>query len=257
MGQYHKIVNVDKKEYLESDFGLKLLEWGYLKNPMNLTLLDKLSKDWKGDRVYVVGDYGNSQDASSSECAEIFSALEKELGLCDKDGHVDFNHGVYYLSDDKFKSVPLKEDLKVEDYRFIYNHNAKQFVDLNHCVPCDSYYDFYRFQNKIGYMAIAPLPLLLALSNGLGGGDYHEGCHNYNLVGSWSKDVHSLEVRNDRLDNDYEELVPEFQEGERYMSYKEAQKVKSILEEKYLDSFEDDSWIKKEVIEKVIRGDDI
>lgn len=256
MGQYHKIVNVDKKEYLDPECGLKLLEWGYLKNPMNLTLLDKLSRDWKGDRVYVVGDYGNSHDVSSSECAEIFSELEKELELCDKDGNV--NNSIYCLADGKFKSVPLKEDLKAEDYRFIYNHNARQYIDLNHCVPRDSYYDFYRLQNKIGYKAIAPLPLLLALSNGLGGGDYHYECHNYDLVGSWSKDVQSLDVRNDRLDNDdYEELLPEFQEGERYMSYKEAQKVKDILEEKYLDSFEDDSWIKKEIIEKVIRGEDI
>ena len=30
MGQYHMIVNVDKKEYLRSNGGLKLLEWGYL-----------------------------------------------------------------------------------------------------------------------------------------------------------------------------------------------------------------------------------
>ena len=96
MGQYHMIVNVDKKEYLRSNGGLKLLEWGYLENPMNLTLLDNLTKNWKGDRVYVVGDYGNSKDVYSYECSKIFSGLEKEFELCDKDGNI--NNSIYNLA---------------------------------------------------------------------------------------------------------------------------------------------------------------
>ncbi len=253
MGQYHVIINVDKKEYLSSNGGLKLLEWGYLKNPMNLTLLDKLSKDWKGDRVYVVGDYGNSQDVYSYECSKIFSGLEKEFELCDKDGMI--NNSMFNIAYDKFKEIPLKENLKIENYRFIYNHDAKQYIDLNHCVPADFDYDFFKYKDKIEYMAIAPLPLLISLSNGLGGGDYHEGCHNYNLVGSWSNNTKSLEVRKNKLDNNYEELLPEFQEGKNYMSYKDAQKIKSILEDKYIDSLKEDSWIKKEFIESVIKGE--
>ena len=105
-------------------------------------------------------------------------------------------------------------------------------------------------------MAIAPLPLLLSLSNGLGGGDYYDSCHNYDLVGSWVNNTKSLEVRKDKLDNNYEELLPEFQEGKTYISYKEAQRVKKILEEKYLDTFKEDLWIKKEFIENVIKGQD-
>ena len=252
MGQYHMIINVDKKEYLRSNAGLKLLEWGYLENPMNLTLLDNLTKNWKGDRVYVVGDYGNSHDVYSEECSRIFSGLEKEFELCDKDGKI--NNSIYSLAYDKFKEIPLKDNLKVDNYRYIYNHDIKQYIDLNHCVPADFNYDFFKYKNKIGYMAIAPLPLLLSLSNGLGGGDYYEKSYNHDLVGSWVNNTKSLEVRKDKLDNNYEELLPEFQEGKNYMSYKDTQKIKKILEEKYIDIIEEDSWIKKDFIESIVKG---
>ena len=254
MGQYHMIVNVDKKEYLRSNGGLKLLEWGYLENPMNLTLLDNLTKNWKGDRVYVVGDYGNSKDVYSYECSKIFSGLEKEFELCDKDGNI--NNSIYNLAYDKFKEIDLKSNLKIDNYRYIYNHDTKQYIDLKHCVPANFNYDFFKYKNKIGYMAIAPLPLLLSLSNGLGGGDYYEGCHNHNLVGAWINNTKSLEVRKDKLDNNYEELLPEFQESEKYMSYKDTQKIKNTLEEKYINTFKEDSWIKKESIESILKGED-
>ena len=103
-------------------------------------------------------------------------------------------------------------------------------------------------------MAIAPLPLLLSLSNGLGGGDYYEGCHNHNLVGAWINNTKSLEVRKDKLDNNYEELLPEFQESEKYMSYKDTQKIKNTLEEKYINNYKKYSRIKKEFIESIVKG---
>ena len=67
MGQYYKIVNVDKKEYFSPwDFhcGAKLMEWNYVGddmagNPVTNTLHHLLEHRWKGDRVYVVGDYAN------------------------------------------------------------------------------------------------------------------------------------------------------------------------------------------------------
>ena len=252
MGQYHMIINVDKKEYLRSNGGLKLLEWGYLENPMNLTLLDKLSKNWKNDRVYVVGDYGNSEDVYSSECSRIFSGLEREFELRDKDGKI--NNSIYSLAYDRFKEIPLKDNLKIDDYRYIYNHDTREYIDLNHCVPANYNYDFFKHKNKIGYMAIAPLPLLISLSNGLGGGDYHQGCHNHNLVGSWVNNTKSLEVRKDKLNNNYEELLPEFQESETYISYKDTQKVKKTIEGKYINDLKEDTWIKKDFIESVIKG---
>ena len=57
-------------------------------------------------------------------------------------------------------------------------------------------------------------------------------------------------------DNNYEELLPEFQESEKYMSYKDTQKIKKTLEEKYINTFKEDSWIKKEFIESILKDED-
>lgn len=65
MGQYYKIVNADKHEYIspwDFDCGAKLLEWGYIVsdgtgNEFISAFHYLMSKAWKGDRVYVVGDY--------------------------------------------------------------------------------------------------------------------------------------------------------------------------------------------------------
>jgi len=247
MGQYHMIVNIDRKEYLCSNGGLKLLEWGYLNNPMNLTLLDKMTKEWKSNRIYVIGDYANSLGVKSVECSKIIAELEKEFNN-------NSFQSIYNLIHNEFKETPLKNDLKLDDYRYIYNHDTGQYIDLEHCVPADSRFDFYKSNNKIKFQAIAPLPLLIALSNDLGGGDYHEGCYNYNLVGSWVNNTKALEVRKEKLNNDYKELIPEFQEGIEYMSYSKANEIKKIIEEQYIDLIKDNTWIKKEFIECVIKG---
>ena len=87
MGQYYKIVNVDKKEYFSPwDFhcGAKLLEWNYVGddmvgNPVTNTLHYLLEDRWKGDRVYVVGDYANVFDKRESNffCKKAACTQEK------------------------------------------------------------------------------------------------------------------------------------------------------------------------------------
>ena len=56
--------------------------------------------------------------------------------------------------------------------------------------------------------------------------------------------------------SDFFTAFPNIQEGEKYMSYKDAQKIKQILEEKYINAFKEDTWIKKDFIESVIKGQD-
>ena len=57
MGQYYIVANIDKKEYMRSNGGVKLMEWSYNRNDLILNLMNKLANEWKGDRVYIVGDY--------------------------------------------------------------------------------------------------------------------------------------------------------------------------------------------------------
>lgn len=80
MGQYYKVVNIDKKEYMYSDGGIKLMEWSYNRNPLVLNIMKKLANEWKGDRVFVVGDYalsGDRIDRDNNEKDYDYDLLEK------------------------------------------------------------------------------------------------------------------------------------------------------------------------------------
>ena len=63
------------------------------------------------------------------------------------------------------------------DGKFLLNHDMRQFVDL----------DEYKLlsTDKDGWV-IHPLPLLTAVGNDRGGGDFHEGNIGYENVGIWA-----------------------------------------------------------------------
>ena len=104
MGQYYKIVNVDKKEFIKPwafGCGAKLLEWGYLVNrgfsndfvsAFHLLLSDR----WKGDRVYVVGDYADPSDSTDvSEFDVVKNAIHKLFGNSNENGTDNLSAVIY------------------------------------------------------------------------------------------------------------------------------------------------------------------
>ena len=225
MGQYYKVINLDKKEYMRPEYGLKLMEWSYNRNSLILNLMKKLANEWKGDRVYVVGDYAVSEDDDESYDYKKLVEIEKELGIYKEEDSEGYSISLYNYADDNFKKIPLKE-IKNEEYKYIYNHNKKQFIDLEHC-PLDW---LYKSDNdKLIEVKIAPISLLLALGNGRGGGDYCS--NNLSLGGNYLEDVQNLEITKEPLDNNYKEFRPEFYEGE-YIPYPKIQDYIKLQEEK-------------------------
>lgn len=104
---------------------------------------------------------------------------------------------LYFLfeaKEPKDKSVPQES---IESMRYLVNHKKKLYVDYSK-VEKDEY----------GYR-IDPMPLLCAEGNGRGGGDYQGSAMN--LIGSWARDLISVESE---IPNGYTELVPSFREGE-------------------------------------------
>ena len=104
---------------------------------------------------------------------------------------------LYFLfeaKEPKDKSVPKES---IESMRYLVNHKKKLYVDYSK-VEKDEY----------GYR-IDPMPLLCAEGNGRGGGDYQGSAMN--LIGSWARDLISVESE---IPNGYTELVPSFREGE-------------------------------------------
>jgi hypothetical protein len=99
MGQYHKIVNLDKKEFLNPfafDDGLKLLEFGssgegtmkalavLLSNSPNRGGGDLRSDDtewygrWAADRIVIAGDYAEYPDKGEEEGKNLYSRCNEE-----------------------------------------------------------------------------------------------------------------------------------------------------------------------------------
>ena len=102
----------------------------------------------------------------------------------------ELTQNLYHLSEGKFyyPELPLFINVDIKKYRYIVNHTKKQYVDK---------------KDK----TLHPLSLLTAEGNGLGGGDYFGS--NEILIGSWARDVISVD---EEIPENYTELVCEFHE---------------------------------------------
>lgn len=220
MGQYYIVANIDKKEYMRSNGGVKLMEWSYNRNPLVLNLMKKLANEWKNDRVFVAGDYALIKDRIDKDKNpiekdydyEILEKIEKELNIYDKEDK-GYDITLYGFANDNFKEIKL-EKLENEEYRYIYNHNKKEFIDLEHCPLAW----LYKEKGNYKQVKISPISLLLALGNGMGGGDYWG--NNHTMVGKYIEDVDKLEITKEPLKVDYLEFRPEFYEND-YVPYNE------------------------------------
>lgn len=117
MGQYHKLFNLDKKEYVHAHRignGLKLMEQvGFEKCTSSaLWLLLAASNGrgggdarnhaligrWAGDRIAVIGDYSNPDDIPGINAQEVYG----------EEGYSDISAEVKALLDAEFGGEPLK-----------------------------------------------------------------------------------------------------------------------------------------------------
>lgn len=116
MGQYHKLFNLDKKEYVHGHRignGLKLMEQvGFEKSTASaLWLLVACSNGrgggdardssmigrWAGDRIAVIGDYAAENDIPGINAREVY---------CDEE-YVDISANVKAMLDKEFGGEPL------------------------------------------------------------------------------------------------------------------------------------------------------
>lgn len=233
MGQYYHIFNLDKRQQLlpfDYDNGLKLMEWSYNKNCLVLALMNLLTDEWKGDRVYVIGDYADLSD-KDEVWAPVYEKLLQELGgtddndtvynLCDVFERVLPDHTLrdrpLYHEENYSRHAAITACTQDTGIRYVYNHTLKNFVDLTKC-PID-----WTYVDETGALipvSIAPLPLLLAMGNGRGGGDYRNE-QNENLLGGWCETVTSIEVAQDKLPGTehYTEFRPNFTENDPLIPY--------------------------------------
>lgn len=194
MGQYYSAVLKNNKGEIKAyyDYGLKLMEHSWFFNSYTNTIAKKLLN--KPHNIAWIGDYASSDERWQGE-------LVRHRDKCQ--GHHQTKH-----TNENFMQCLL------------INHTKKQFLDLT---------DYYN-KNIKNYIKngrdeswiIHPLPLLTAMGNGLGGGDYR-GINQEN-VGIWAGDL--LEIK--RYDDDYK-----YDYISKSYVYKDYESVMFIFDEGY------------------------
>ena len=181
MGQYYYPVNLDKEEFLYShDYG----------NGLKLMEHSYIGNDFVATVEQLLTS-GNSWQKTRI----VWAGDYMDDGLFVDDPSVNL-HGHAHVNFDKIS--PKFENLSIG--RYLVNHTKKEFVD----------------KSKLSG-EIHPLPLLTCSGNGRGGGDYHGS--DEECVGSWARDVISIEKEDLKLfifkKNDYKEIKPHFVEEDR------------------------------------------
>ena len=203
MGQYYNAVieiNGNKDVfYHQVDckyMAAKLTEHSYWENPFVLAIASKLWRT-KGKLAWV-GDYAEDSDFNWNEA----------------------------FSDAHAENVP-REDLTYNGFRlegkFFINHDKKMIIDL----------DEYRNLLKDVDMVISPIPLLTAVGNDKGGGDFHRGSgQGYDLIGTWAWDIVEITDR-DIYDWKYNIEIKDWEKSlkQEFLDYIDVTKDYLFIEE--------------------------
>jgi len=223
MGQYYRIINIDKKEFLTSwtyDCGAKLMEHSYMGddgkgNNFSGAFIQLLMDDWKGDSVVLCGDYADEWYMTKN-FPELWELLVEKNPWLRKRREYDGNYydrALYDCGDEEFgfgEDIGYKELTGIEQTdkcpRYALNFDKHECVDLyNPSLKAWDYTDEETGETRT--ILIFALNLLLALGNGLGGGDYHG--EDEQLVGHWAGDSISLD---DEIPEGFSELSVSFTE---------------------------------------------
>ena len=165
MGQYYTpvIIKNDKIKTFncyDYDNGAKLMEHSYLRNNFVEAVVKQLFN--KKARLAWVGDYAEPNDVEN-ELAEKFIEIEN--------------------NDAQYRIKPKHNPMENSYGLCFINHSKKEYFYMDDYVENLS-------KNK-WKLIIHPLPLLTAIGNGKGGGDY-QGL-NMDLIGRWACD--EIEVK--------------------------------------------------------------
>lgn len=203
MGQYHQIMNFDKKEILTASSFKKLTEWSYQDNELMLHFENLLKTTWKGDRILVVGDYV-PEVYETSNLSALLKSIREENKDCNTENIYDYPYKV--IKSSSFYSNRLPS-------RYIYNDLKKEYIDLKK-QPLQ-WINYNEHLNYIDGYKLHPLSLVLACSNGRGGGDYY--AKNMDKIGCWAESSQNIILSDELLDLDYKEsdlIFNEFSEKE-------------------------------------------
>lgn len=204
MGQYHKVVNLDKNFVYSAKSianGVKSMEQGYSYTSC-LALTSLLSEGWNGERVFLIGDYAEANDVNGVEDAtELYNAKMRNVGwlartIVEKHSNIVFEKSEYkirnldhtcrtisyYVSNygDGIKTIGLDDTTEMR----IVNYDSKEMLSVGPNGEGGSLHNIAEKGWDNGIMTIL-FVLLTASSRGgaRGGGD-----PDHELNGTWAGD---------------------------------------------------------------------
>lgn len=224
MGQYYKPFIESKDGELisyDNPSMLKLTEHSYYGNEVVLGMYEVLYNN--PVHVAWVGDYATDYDFNDPSCkfdkdlvlkaykqtweynsdTEEYLYGDKELPSVDTNSYIKKDNDKWTVTDDRYYGI-------FDEYKLLVNHTKKEFINLH-----KYFYNNKKYYNYEGPY-FNPLPILTAVGNGFGGGDYHySNSVNKEMVGYWFYDVISVEDKNYKVPEDYIDQT----ENEDYVFY--------------------------------------
>lgn len=207
MGQYYKIICLNRREKLsKKGYGAKLMESAWAGNVLTTSLYYMLMNDWNEKVVVNIGDYADTDDDWSA----VVNKLSKKFtikSVPEDSGNTKLYKSLYDTAANDYSEVDRISSVTRADLGLIYglNLDKKEFVNLNVLPVTDIYEDS---QGKTVY-SVEPISLLIAMGNGLGGGDYFTEDASAEYVGRWVGDRISV---SEFVPDGYTEIVPNFKE---------------------------------------------
>lgn len=167
----------DPDSFLSCFSGMKLLEHSYIGNHYVNGVMEEIENN--PSRVAWVGDYADED----TDFTETYTADDYKTAWEDED-----------MKDSPFKRLP-----EVHTDGYIVNYSKGLYIDIAHYIKKSDVYN-----DDEGWI-VHPLPLLTAIGNGRGGGDYRS--YNRDTVGVWATDI--IEYTHEKPYG-YTEFIPLF-----------------------------------------------
>ena len=162
--------------YFDTFIGLKLLEHSWYGNDLVNGILERI--EGRPARIAWVGDYADAESYFREVDGYTPEVYEKVWGHSGESG---------CLPDMPFPAMPGDHPNGC-----LVNHSKGLFIDLS------AYRDAAKAKSDGRWWCVHPLPLLTAIGNGRGGGDYFQwncltgacgNAKNSDMVGSWAMDL--------------------------------------------------------------------
>lgn len=194
MGQYYYPVvgNAEGKDITVFDRSVngeytmaKLMEHSWWKNDCMMNMVKLLVHN--PVRLAWVGDYAEQDDFAEPFAGERNIPSDVELPNVE-----------YVWEDDTEKYGFIGKGVSLYG-KFLVNHDKKMYFN------CTKWYNLANKQSGYGWV-VHPLSLLTAVGNDRGGGDYHSGHLNYDMVGIWAWNLLSVETK-DTIPANHEEIT--------------------------------------------------